>query len=162
MPEFWDVYDKNGNKLNKIIQRDKDKLGDNEYHLSAGAFITDGNDNFLIQQRSFSKRLFPGKWAITLGSAISGEDKTKCALREIKEELGINLKPEDLKFIMSFTIRNAFFNVFYAKIDKNVKIIRQIEEVEQTKWVSHQQLIEMYEKGDFIQPFTKEILAKIR
>ena len=41
MAEFWDVYDVNGKKLNKIIQREKDWLGVGEYHMGSLTFIVD-------------------------------------------------------------------------------------------------------------------------
>ncbi|MBR3510507.1 MAG: NUDIX domain-containing protein [Alphaproteobacteria bacterium] len=162
MAEFWDVYDINGNKTGKIVQRDKDWLQEGEFHMGASAFITDGQDNFLIQQRSFSKKQAPGKWSNTGGSALAGEDKTQCILREIYEELGIKLTAEKLKFLKSYVYKNVFINVFVAYVDKQIKIIKQTEEVEQTKWVSRQQLQEIYKKGEFFHPFTNELLLNIR
>jgi len=165
MAEFWDVYDINGNKLNKTIQRDgKVLLQTGEYHMGSAVFITDEKDNFLIQQRSFSKKLLPGKWAITGGSAVAGENAEQCAIREVKEELGIKLTSADLKFLMT-NIRNdrhVIINLFLARIPKNTKITIQQEELEQAKWVSRQELIGMHNKEEFYQPLLHEILEKIR
>ena len=57
MAEFWDVYDINGKKLNKTIQREKDWLAKDEYHMGSAVFIRD-KDDFLVQQRSFKKICF--------------------------------------------------------------------------------------------------------
>ena len=162
MAEFWDVYDINGKKLNKVVQRDKDWLGKEEYHMGSAVFIKDEFDDFLIQQRSFNKSLFPGKWSITGGSALAGENAKQCAIREVKEELGIALKQQDLKKIYHFIERQCHFNIFVASVPKTTKIKRQIEEVEQIAWVSRQKMLEMYHSGDFMLPFIDEMLNRIK
>jgi len=161
--EIWDVYDIHGNKLNKTIVRDpKNKLGKGEYHMGSCVFIRDENDNFLIQQRSFKKDLYPGKWSITGGSAVSGENEVQCAIREVNEELGITLKPQDLTKIYHFIKRKCLFNVFVAYASKNSKITRQDEEVEQTAWVSRQQMLDLYNQGEFMLPYIDRMLKRIK
>ena len=38
MAEYWDIYDKNFEKINKTVKRG-DKLEDDEYHLVINAWI---------------------------------------------------------------------------------------------------------------------------
>lgn len=161
MAEFWDVYDTNGKKLNKIIQRGKDRLGTDEYHMGSAVFIKD-NDDFLIQQRSLKKDLYPGKWSITGGSALAGEDAKQCAVREVMEELGIKINPQNLKQIYSFTARQCIFNIFVVSVPKTIKTTRQVEEVEQIAWVSRQKMLDLYHNGDFMLPFIDEMLKRIK
>ena len=164
MSEIVDVYDINGNKLNKTIERNQDKLNPGEYRMGSLAFITDKKDNFLIQQRAFTKKILPGKWAITGGAALSGEDKTQCVVREINEELGIKITPKNLKFLMLYIEEtgDVLVNIFVAYINRKTKITRQTNEVEQIKWVSRQELLKLHKSGDFIQPRLDELLSKIR
>ena len=54
MAEYWDLYDKNRNKLNRIVKRG-DWLQDDEYHLVINAWIKNDNNEFLIVQRSEKK-----------------------------------------------------------------------------------------------------------
>ena len=161
MPEIWDVYDINGKKLNKTVVRGQDWLGADEYHMGSAVFIKD-NDDFLIQQRSFKKDIFPGKWSITGGSAVSGENAKQCAVREVREELGIYLKPQDLKKIYSFSERQCIFNIFVASVSKTVKTVRQIEEVEQIAWVSRQKMLDLYKRGEFMLPHIDKMLSRIK
>ena len=130
MPEIWDVYDINGKKLNKTVVRGQDWLGADEYHMGSAVFIKD-NDDFLIQQRSFKKDIFPGKWSITGGSAVSGENAKQCAVREVREELGIYLKPQDLKKIKAMIDNNSdiivdhWMRYFYKKNDEDKETMVQ-------------------------------------
>lgn len=162
MAEFWDVYDINGKKLNKIVQRGKDWLKGDEYHMGSAVFIKDKNDDFLIQQRSLKKDVHPGKWSITGGSAVSGETPEQCAIREVNEELGITLTPKDLKKIYTFAERQCIFNIFVAPGSKDIKITPQIEEVEQIAWVSRKKVLDLYHNGEFMLPFIDEMLKRIK
>ena len=58
--EKWDLYDKNRNKLNKVVNRG-DYLSDDEYHLVVNAWIKNDKDEFLITQRN-PKQSFAFMW----------------------------------------------------------------------------------------------------
>lgn len=53
--EYWDLYDKDKNKLNKIVKRG-DYLSDDEYHLVVNAWIMNDKNELLISQRSAKKK----------------------------------------------------------------------------------------------------------
>lgn len=55
--EYWDLYDKDKNKLNKTVKRG-DYLSDDEYHLVVNAWIMNDKNEFLISQRSSNKTSF--------------------------------------------------------------------------------------------------------
>lgn len=54
--EYWDLYNKDKVKLNKIVKRG-DYLSDDEYHLVVNAWIVNDNNEFLISQRSRNKNI---------------------------------------------------------------------------------------------------------
>ena len=87
--EYWDLYDKNRSKLNKIVKRG-DYLSDNEYHLVVNAWIVNDKGEFLISKRSSQKKK-SHMWEVTGGSALMGEDSLEAAKREVKEKLGLDL-----------------------------------------------------------------------
>ena len=90
MKEFWDLFDKNRNKLKrKGVRGEKLKFG--EYHLVVNAWIKNANNEFLITRRS-AKKAHPLMWECTGGSALMGETSEEAAIREVKEELGIDVK----------------------------------------------------------------------
>lgn len=67
----------------------------------------DGEDWLWFQQRSFSKKDFPGLYDIAMGGHLDpGETPEEGALRELREELGISLTPSQLiRRGMAFTFR---------------------------------------------------------
>lgn len=60
--EYWDLYDKDKNKLNKTVKRG-DYLSDDEYHLVVNAWIMNDKNEFLISQRSANKK-HPLMWDV--------------------------------------------------------------------------------------------------
>ena len=74
MEEYWDLYDKDRNKLNKVAKRG-DTLANGEYHLVVNAWIKNKKNQFLITQRSANKK-FAYMWETTGGSALQGETST--------------------------------------------------------------------------------------
>ena len=84
--ELWDIMNEDGAITGKTVVRGRTVLGRGEYHLVVHIWVISSNGNFLIQRRSEKRRLMPGEWASTGGSAISGESSLHAAARELKEE----------------------------------------------------------------------------
>src|SRR5574344_1719910 len=92
--ELWDVYNKDREKLSKSHTRgDGTRLLPGEYHLVVSVAIFNDKGELLIQKRHKCKRVSPGKWDISAGgSAIRGEDSKAAAIRETKEEIGVDIQ----------------------------------------------------------------------
>ncbi|MFQ6026570.1 MAG: NUDIX domain-containing protein [Dehalococcoidia bacterium] len=61
-------------------------------------------DQVLLQKRDRSPRRFPGRWAVFGGGIQPGETPESSACREVGEELGLSLKPEDLELLGRFQV----------------------------------------------------------
>ncbi len=152
MVEYWDLYDKNRTKLSKVIKRG-DKLNDDEYHLVVNAWIKNDKDEFLITQRAANKTN-PLLWETTGGSALLGESSMEAALREVKEELGIDVDPKTGTFLGS-TLRYYpdcpdILDVWLFESNVSLEEVKiQEEEVNDAMWVSKEEILELYQKGKF-------------
>lgn len=63
-------------------------------HREVTVFLRNSKDELLLQQRSKSDDWLPGKWtASCTGHVKLGEDPLAAAERELKEEVGISVKP---------------------------------------------------------------------
>jgi len=69
-----------------------------EYHLEVHVLIENDKGEYLISQRSLNKTL-PNMWECTGGNAVAGDDSLTTALKEVKEELGIILEPQNGRMI---------------------------------------------------------------
>ncbi len=160
--ELWDLYDKDRNKLDKVVKRG-DKLNDDEYHLVVNAWIKNDKNEFLIAQRSPNKA-HPLMWECTGGSAVLGEKSIDAAIREVKEELGIRVFKKDSKYIGS-TLRYYpncpdILDVWLFKSNVDIKKVKiQEEEVNDVMWATKDKIMELYKAGKFdANVYFKEII----
>ena len=153
--ENFDVLNEMGEFTNEIASREEcHKKG--LYHKAVVVFIINSKNEVLIQQRSNNKKLWPNKWDITAGGHVdAGEFGFQAVIREAKEEIGIDINENDLLFIGSTIshneegdIINNHFNEFYiVQKDININDINlQIEEVQDIKWISKEEIIRMIDE----------------
>lgn len=144
--ELIDVYDENGNLTGeKATIKELHRNG--KWHKVVGIIIYDSNNNILMQQRALNEKSDAGKWDITAAGHIdTGENSIHAILRELNEEVGIQLSEKDIDFFLFYKkeVHNERVNkkhledIYIAKID-NIDISKlkiQKEEVNQIKLFS--------------------------
>lgn len=151
MPELWDLYDLNRNKLEGFAVRGE-KLPKNTYHLGVRVCVFNEDGQLLIQQRAHEKDTYPDYWDITaVGSAIRGEDSQQGAHRELFEEMGID---HDFTGVApSFTTvgKNAFGDTYIFR--KNIALSElhlQKEEVQNARYATLEEILAMIQDGSFL------------
>lgn len=150
MKEMWDLYDRERNLLDKKVERGT-KLNDNEYHLVTNAWIKNKEGKFLISQR-VAWKAHPLMWECTGGSVLMGENTYEGAIREVKEELGIDISNAPFVFVGSTT--RYFVNcpdivdVYIFEFDIPIEeVFIQKEEVNDVKWATKEEILELYNDG---------------
>lgn len=113
--ELWDVYDGNRNRTGKLHRRG-DPLGRGEYHLVVHIWMQNANGEFLLTKRSPNKG-FPNMWESTGGSALAGDSSLTAALREVREETGLELDPERGRMVMNHRKSDFFRDVWLFRQD---------------------------------------------
>lgn len=101
MKEYLDVVDEEGRPTGEVVERSiahRDGIRHRTAHLWV---IRDRGEGIevLLQKRSEDKDSYPGCWYISSAGHIpAGEDYVESAIRELKEELGLDARPEELIF----------------------------------------------------------------
>lgn len=122
------------------------------WHKAVAVFIINSKKQVLLQKRSKNKKMWPDMWDISAGGhVIAGEFGFQAIIREIKEELGLNIKKEEITFIgcsksinKKEDILNKHFNEYYI-VTKNIdekNLNLQKEEVSEVKWINKEEIIE--------------------
>ena len=133
--ELVERFDKKRMPLNKVTGRYTEIP--NEYSQVVHAWIRNDKGEFLIQKRSMKKKFFPGQWSVTGGGADVGETTLDALYRECKEEIGINLIPENVELMMTVKRKNAFIDIYLAKQSFDIKDVKmQKDEVDDVKWAT--------------------------
>ncbi len=96
--EIFDLYDKDFNKLSKTMVRGTTN-NHGEYHLVVHMWFRNKDGKYLIQQRNKLTDRVPYQWSCTGGAAISGDTSLIAAVRETKEELGVEIDSQKFKLI---------------------------------------------------------------
>jgi len=103
MIERIDILDASG----KHTGSTKDKASvhrDGNWHRAAHIWIVTDSGFVLLQRRSFAKENFPGLWDVSAaGHLSSGESAIEAAVRETREELGVEISPAELTPIATTT-----------------------------------------------------------
>lgn len=151
--ELIQIVDENGNFTGQII--DKEEAHDkNLLHNEVAAFIINDKEQVLLQKRSANKRFNPNKWALCAGHVDAHESLENAILREIKEEVGIDISIDDLHQLgeREFTIRDSNSHItyfYYIRSNLNEKdFIIQKEELSEVKWFDIDEVIDMIKKND--------------
>ena len=109
----------------------------------------------LIQKRSEIKN---GKYATTGGHCKTGENSIQGILTEIKEEIGLDVKAEDLKLYYSGKAGFAFWDDYYIKMDvPNIEKLKlQKEEVESVCWLTEEEIKQLMNEDKFFKNHYEE------
>lgn len=150
--EKHELVDKNGNKTGKVLThveaRDLNNVPEGSYLSIVGVVILNSNNELLLQKRSRFKRVNPNKWGICGGKVDLGETPLEAGVRETLEEIGIQLRKEELNFLSMDTIEKLHFTVYYIKKDVDIKKCKlQKEEVEELKYFKIEELQELDTEG---------------
>ena len=98
MDDILDIIDENGNELGFTKLKSKAHK-DGDWHRGAHLWIIK-DSKILLQKRSPNKNFFPNCFDVACGGHVSsGETYEETIVREVKEELGLEIKKEELVFI---------------------------------------------------------------
>lgn len=149
MAEFFDIITRDGQETGQKKARDAVHR-DGDWHKSVHVWLfADGK--FLLQKRKEDKESFPSMWdAACTGHVDAGETYLQGALRELKEELGLTVRRDQLDYIAiqdlcvigswgangahsTFT-SNERCCIYLLRLDETPKITFQAEEISCVKW----------------------------
>ena len=147
--EKRDLYDKNRNLTGETIFKGEE-IPEGKYINVVLVFIQNSEGKFLIQKRSEIKN---GKYATTGGHPKSGETSLQGIITEVKEEIGVDVKPADLVLYYGgrSDTEKVFWDDYYIKMDiPNIEELKlQEEEVASVHWFSADEINQLMKKEMF-------------
>lgn len=158
--EVWDLYTKYREKTGKEHIRGE-KIPEGCYHLAVHVWIRNNKGEYLISQRSADRPTFPLMWECVGGSVIKGESSIEGAIREVKEEVGLDLEQEAGKLLFS-KIRgtdvryeckayNDIMDVWLFNYSGEVQLeAATTSEVADCKWMTVSEIRKLYEEKKLV------------
>ena len=131
--EYFDILDENGNKTGKVEPRSKAHR-DGDWHRSVHIWVLNKDGDIILQRRSPNKENSPNMITISCAGHVSaGDDSLSSAVRELKEELNLDARPEDLQFVTTLKRSKIYPNGFNNKEFTDLYILRTDQHFEDLK-----------------------------
>lgn len=149
--EYVDIYTQDRQFTGRTKPK-SEPLAAGEYILIAHLVIFDSHGNMLIQQRQKDKVDWPGYWDITSGGgAMAGETSQQAALRELREELGIEADLSHTRPVLTVHYPLGFDDYYILQQDIPLQALRiQQEEVMDVRWAGYEEIRLMTRQGRFV------------
>ncbi len=154
--ELLDVLDENGNVTGK--KEEKDTIHQKGlWHREVCVLIQNEKGEFLIQKRAATKKQAPNKWGMTAGHVDAGESFDDAMVREIKEELGIDVLIEELrpliickeKFENIKTTNNNYTKYYFYQTNLKIEDYTIcLEELSELKYITLEEMEEAVKNRD--------------
>lgn len=160
--ELWDIYDREGHRTGRQIERWGKQEAD-EYHLTAEIWVVNRRGEILIQKRSATKDVLPGIWCLTTGCMQAGEDSRQGSVREIQEELGMPVNPQELQHLRRIVRPGVIWDLYLLRKEWKLEELRlQEEEVSEVRWVSPEVFRTMAQNGElYVYPELYDVLSQV-
>ena len=137
--------------LGKIAER-YGKKGPGEYRTVVHVCLFNPAGQLLIQQRTRSKFIWPGRWDVTVGGGVdAGETSRQGAEREVREELGLDMDLSALRPSVTVNFDGGFDDFFLVERQVDIASLHlQEEEVAQVRWADWPEVERLLDSGEFI------------
>lgn len=156
MTEYFDIVDHCDRVIGKDTRFNVHKYG--KLHRAVHVFIRNTDNQYFIQQRSATKDVSPLCWGSSVsGHVDAGEDYDTAAIRETLEEVGIQLRLEDLAFLFKSSAREEtgmeFVQVYETSHDSKLNYNK--EEIVDGCWKTEDEIHQWVRKKpeDFTRSF---------
>ncbi|MFT4174733.1 MAG: NUDIX domain-containing protein [Rhodocyclaceae bacterium] len=132
--EYWDLLDAHRRPLERTWRRGL-PLEAGAYHVVVMVLTVNARGELLLTLRDANKESHPGKWEVTAGSVLAGERSVEAAVRELREETGIEVNAAALDLLGSRLERSAFIDIYLLRHDAPIESLRmQAGETTAAQW----------------------------
>ena len=161
--EYLEIVDEENNLTGKTEERDI-VHAKGLWHREIAVWIMNEKGEVLLQKRSPNKKQGANNWSTSCAGHIDiGEGPIKSAIREIREELGIPVKEDDLKHLFTAknkrVLTNSFNNIFcylyFLKVNTPIEEFTiDTEEVSEIKYIPFEEFEQLVKDKPANAPFT--------
>ena len=151
--EYFDLLNENGERIGKTKLR-SEVHRDGDWHKAVHIWIINNKGDILLQRRCATKDSNPNMLDISCAGHLSaGDDSLTGAIRELKEELNLDVNKEDLEYIKTIKksskytetfINNEFDDLYILRTDKKLEDMEyQKEEISEIMYVPYKEFKKM-------------------
>ena len=150
--EMWDVTDVQGTPTGTLHRRGDGPVPAGSFHIVASVCVVASTGRVLVSRRAAGKE-YPLAWEFPAGSALRRESSRRGAIRELDEEVGISVLPDDLVLVGRVVEERALFDLWCAHVEGEPDVVVDPEEVLEAEWVDLAEVRRRWQTGLFATPW---------
>jgi isopentenyl-diphosphate delta-isomerase type 1 len=153
--EIFDIVDEHDQVIGRRPRREVHR--DGHKHRAIHVLVFNSRGELFLQKRSMSKDTHPGVWdSSSSGHLDSGEDYDACAIRELREEIGLVIThPPQRLFKIDACLDTGQEFVWVYKHNSNGPFTLHPEEIERGDWFAPEHVTQWVQRApqDFAPAF---------
>lgn len=149
MAEEFDLYNRQRRPLGRTHPRGT-PLPSGTYHVVVTGWIESEKGAFLMVRRAENATSEPGLWEAPGGCVQAGETSLTAVLREVREELGLEVDPKRVKLLSSERHEKdrVFSDVFLLRATKKLdELTVDHTELAQARWMMPAEIEQLHREG---------------
>ena len=160
--EIWDAYNKEFEKIEGMTLIRGEAIPDGVYHLVSDVIVRHADGTYLLMQRD-SRKHFGGMWEATAGgSALTREGPLACAIRELREETGIESEALTEVGRVANDHNHTLYVEFLCVTDcEKEQVTLQEGETSAFRWVTKDELVSM-KKDELVTERMQRFIGELR
>jgi isopentenyldiphosphate isomerase len=149
--ELWDLFDADRLPTGRTGAR-QDGQVDGQLHVVVHVCLFNGAGQMLIQKRTMTKQDWPGLWDFTVGGSVhAGENSRQGAMREVREELGLDLDLNDRRPSFTFNFEHGFDDFYLLRREVDLtQLAVPNDEVDEVRWADLDDVLHLVHMGRFL------------
>lgn len=159
--ELLYIVDAQDNPLPSPLPRQAVHADGTIWHRTSSIIIMNDAGQILCQQRSLFVDKNPGKWTFGFGGhVLFGEEVIDSALKELQEELTLEIAAEDLTFFERiFDPRSMHAEyIYFLQLEQPAEAFaHNLEEVAQVRWLDAADVVTRSQTTEFSFPLYREV-----
>jgi 8-oxo-dGTP pyrophosphatase MutT (NUDIX family) len=152
--EIWDVTDIHGTPTGVLHRRGDGPVPEGAFHIVASVCVVSSTGRVLVSLRAPGKE-YPLAWEFPAGSALRAESSRRGASRELEEETGLAVAPDDLVLVGRVIEERALFDLWIARVEGEPTPVPDPEEVQDAEWVTLDEVRRRWHAGMFATPWNQ-------
>ena len=160
--EIWDAYNKEFEKIEGMTLIRGETIPDGVYHLVSDVIVRHADGTYLLMQRD-SRKHFGGMWEATAGgSALTREGPLACAIRELREETGIESEAlTEVGRVVNDHNHTLYVEFLCVTDCEKEQVTLQEGETSAFRWVTKDELVSM-KKDELVTERMQRFIGELR
>ena len=160
--EIWDAYNKEFEKIEGMTLIRGEAIPDGVYHLVSDVIVRHADGTYLLMQRD-SRKHFGGMWEATAGgSALTREGPLACAIRELREETGIESEAlTEVGRVVNDHNHTLYVEFLCVTDCEKEQVTLQEGETSAFRWVTKDELVSM-KKDELVTERMQRFIGELR